>query len=395
MDPISADSHYTKSVMSTDIVVDYLGNVSWTMAAIFKSSCPFDVKHYPFDRQTCTLNFASWAYDGSKIDLVLNSEIGDQSYYMASNEWDLLRIRAEKNTIIYSCCPDAPAPFINIHISIERRPMFYVFNLILPCVLISSIALLGFYMPSDSGEKVTLGITSLLSTTVFLMLVAEGMPPTSEALPLIGIYYIVTIFLVSSATAMSVLTLNVHHQGVHGRPVPAFLQAIAFGFLARVLFVRIDPYHSITQHVRWVYQKKHSQQIQFLNHQCRHFRCSPERRIKQQHQQPAKPRVYSSSTDSSRSDTKISFSSPLEAETPLTSIPSMSHSPFRKPNEREADDFQYELLRVVNMVHAAIERNELRIAEKDRRTATELEWQQECCALAELMCQIIQRSTKM
>ena len=35
--------------------------------------------------------------------------------------------------------------------------MFQVFNLIIPCVLISLIALLSFYMPSDEGEKVTLG----------------------------------------------------------------------------------------------------------------------------------------------------------------------------------------------------------------------------------------------
>lgn len=31
-----------------------------------------------------------------------------------------------------------------------------------------------------------MGITTLLSMTVFLMLVAESMPPTSEVLPLIG-----------------------------------------------------------------------------------------------------------------------------------------------------------------------------------------------------------------
>ncbi|EYC06625.1 hypothetical protein Y032_0074g806 [Ancylostoma ceylanicum] len=302
----NADSQYTKSVMSTDIVVDYLGNVSWSAAAIFKSSCPLDVKHYPFDRQTCTLNYASWAYDGSKIDLLLNSEKGDQSNYMMSTEWNLLRISAEKNSVVYSCCPDAPYPFVNIHISIERRPMFYVFNLILPCVLISGIALLGFYMPSDSGEKVTLGITSLLSTTVFLMLVAEGMPPTSEALPLIGIYYGVTIFLVSLATAMTVLTLNVHHQGVHGCDVPPILQVIAFRFLARVLFVRIDPYHSITRHVRWLYQRDNPEQKEYLKQRCRHFRCSPERRIEQHHRSPAKPRVYSLPNGTPRPTKKVS-----------------------------------------------------------------------------------------
>ena len=37
----------------------------------------------------------------------------------------LLSTRAEKNAVVYSCCPE-PYPFVDIHISIERRPMFYV-----------------------------------------------------------------------------------------------------------------------------------------------------------------------------------------------------------------------------------------------------------------------------
>lgn len=81
-------------------------------------------------------------------------------------------------------------------------------------------------MPSNSGEKVTLGITSLLSTMVFLMLVAEHLPPTADALPLIGsfqllfkifllsiqilgVYYGVTIFIVSLETALTVLTVSI------------------------------------------------------------------------------------------------------------------------------------------------------------------------------------------
>ena len=54
------------------------------------------------------------------------------------------------------------------------------------CMFLHAVSCAGFYMPSDSGEKVTMGITTLLSMTVFLMLVAENMPPTSDVLPLIG-----------------------------------------------------------------------------------------------------------------------------------------------------------------------------------------------------------------
>ena len=39
----------------------------------------------------------------------------------------------------------------------RRRTLYYFFNLIVPCVLISSMALLGFTLPPDAGEKLTLG----------------------------------------------------------------------------------------------------------------------------------------------------------------------------------------------------------------------------------------------
>ncbi len=47
------------------------------------------------------------------------------------------------------------------------------------------LALLVFYVPSESGEKVTLGISALLSMTVFLMTIRESLPPTEQT-PLIS-----------------------------------------------------------------------------------------------------------------------------------------------------------------------------------------------------------------
>ena len=92
---------------------------------------------------------------------------------------------ASREVTFQPCCAE-PYPVIHFHVILERRSLFYMLNLVLPCVLISSIVLLGFFLPSDAGEKITLTITILLSLTVFLLLVAETIPPTSEVVPLIG-----------------------------------------------------------------------------------------------------------------------------------------------------------------------------------------------------------------
>lgn len=65
-------------------------------------------------------------------------------------------VPGKRNEIYYNCCPE---PYIDITfaIIIRRRTLYYFFNLIVPCVLIASMALLGFALPPDSGEKLSLG----------------------------------------------------------------------------------------------------------------------------------------------------------------------------------------------------------------------------------------------
>lgn len=54
-------------------------------------------------------------------------------------------------------------------------------------------------------------------------------------------YYGVTICLVSFATALTVFTLNIHHKGLRGSPVPGWLKRFVFGVLARLLRITLDP----------------------------------------------------------------------------------------------------------------------------------------------------------
>lgn len=55
-----------------------------------------------------------------------------------------------------------------------------------------------------------------------------------------GLYYGVSICLVSFASGLSVVTLNLHHRGLRGTAVPYYLRRIVLDCLARVVFLRFE-----------------------------------------------------------------------------------------------------------------------------------------------------------
>ena len=57
---------------------------------------------------------------------------------------------------------------------------------VFPCMMMSTLTVLVFCLPPDSGEKIALGVTVLLAFSVFMLAIAEKMPETSESIPLIG-----------------------------------------------------------------------------------------------------------------------------------------------------------------------------------------------------------------
>lgn len=107
------------------------------------------------------------------------------SNYVYSGEWELITIKVVRNAVTYACC-DEFFPDVTFTIIMRRRTLYYLFNIIFPCLWLTILSLLGFWLPPDSGEKITLGITVLLAFSVFMLLIAENMPATSEFVPLIG-----------------------------------------------------------------------------------------------------------------------------------------------------------------------------------------------------------------
>ncbi|XP_005399678.1 PREDICTED: acetylcholine receptor subunit epsilon isoform X3 [Chinchilla lanigera] len=93
---------------------------------------------------------------------------------------------------------------------IRRKPLFYVINIIVPCVLISGLVVLAYFLPAQAGgQKCTVSINVLLAQTVFLFLIAQKIPETSLSVPLLGKYLIFVMVVATLIVMNCVIVLNV------------------------------------------------------------------------------------------------------------------------------------------------------------------------------------------
>ncbi|KFP74152.1 Neuronal acetylcholine receptor subunit alpha-2, partial [Acanthisitta chloris] len=226
-----AVTHLTKAHLFYD------GRIKWMPPAIYKSSCSIDVTFFPFDQQNCKMKFGSWTYDKAKIDLVSMHSHVDQLDYWESGEWVIINAVGNYNSKKYECCTEI-YPDITYSFIIRRLPLFYTINLIIPCLLISCLTVLVFYLPSECGEKITLCISVLLSLTVFLLLITEIIPSTSLVIPLIGEYLLFTMIFVTLSIIITVFVLNVHHRSPRTHTMPDWVRRVFLDIVPRILFMK-------------------------------------------------------------------------------------------------------------------------------------------------------------
>ncbi|XP_072051067.1 LOW QUALITY PROTEIN: neuronal acetylcholine receptor subunit beta-4-like [Amphiura filiformis] len=232
----NADGNYEVTLMTKALLYS-TGYIYWLPPAIYKSSCKIDVRYFPFDQQECVMKFGSWTYDGDLVDLLPMTKNVDLEDYWESGEWDIIETPGEKHTVKYPCCDEIYTD-ITFNLVIRRKPLFYTVNLILPCVLISLLTVLVFYLPSDSGEKITLCISVLLALTVFLLLIAEIIPPTSLLIPLIGRYLLFTMVLVTLSIVITVIVLNIHYRAPSTHTMQPWVRRVFLEILPPILYMK-------------------------------------------------------------------------------------------------------------------------------------------------------------
>lgn len=156
--------------------------------------------------------------------------------YNENVEWDIINVTAVKKNKFYPCCEE-PYPYLQFTVTIRRKTLFYTINLILPIIAISTVTVLVFYLPSNSGEKITLSISILLALTVFFLLLSDISPPTSIVIPLIGKYLLFTMIMVTLSIFFTVYTLSIHYRSPATHKMSPWVRKIFTELLPKCLLM--------------------------------------------------------------------------------------------------------------------------------------------------------------
>lgn len=219
--------------------VNNKGTVYWLWGGRITATCKLDVTYFPRDRQACGLRLTPLAHTAAQVDLIAPEEVLTGNYEK-SGEWDLEDIIPTfgdiDNEVISAKDEKAVVVFQFV---LRRRLLFFLLNVIMPCAFVIIALLVTFWLPVDSGEKISLAVTSMLTFAVLLLVIADKTPQESTTSPILSQYLAIIMGVAALSLSTTAVVLNLHHSSSHSRP-PGFVRNIVFKIMAKILCVNTD-----------------------------------------------------------------------------------------------------------------------------------------------------------
>ncbi|CAC5417399.1 unnamed protein product [Mytilus coruscus] len=199
------------------------GQVDLNIGIVTKTGCTVDTTDFPFDEQTCEIMFTPWGYQSHEVEFLPTTTYARTDQFVENQEWELLSSSINTTSL-------SNRSILSLSITVKRRPIYFMINMIIPVVLLGVLNSLSFVLPPTAGERMGFATNIFLTFAVYLTILSQNLPETSKPMSNM-VYYLVIMLSVSSLTTfVTILSLRIYAKEEDNTPVPWILVYI-FGLL--------------------------------------------------------------------------------------------------------------------------------------------------------------------
>ncbi|CAJ0945375.1 unnamed protein product, partial [Mesorhabditis belari] len=158
------------------------GRVQTSDVYYSKILCSGRMDRFPFDIQFCDVSLMNFSVNQTVMRL--QAVRTESHFFMGNAEFHAT------NYIAASIKPQLIGFYNKLEfvISLERKTFYFIFVIVLPAALITTLTITGVMLPSSAeepGDPVNIGLTSLLALSITFTVVADNFPRSAKV-PLLG-----------------------------------------------------------------------------------------------------------------------------------------------------------------------------------------------------------------
>ncbi|MBW2259133.1 MAG: hypothetical protein JRF18_01585 [Deltaproteobacteria bacterium] len=144
-------------------------------------SQPLELREFPFDQQTFTIQLAAAGHGPHEVEMVLEPDwVSGIAERLSVPDWDILGWTTEGGP--FRLTPKGQAPIAGFAFSFEgkRKGGYFIIKVIIPLILIVAMSWIVFWIdPKESGVGISVAITTMLTLIAYRFAVGAEVPRVS------------------------------------------------------------------------------------------------------------------------------------------------------------------------------------------------------------------------
>lgn len=189
------------------------GQVDLNIGIVTRTTCIVDTTDFPFDTQTCYIKFTPWGYQSYEIDFDPTTTYARTDNFVPNQEWDLIDTSINSSVV-------GNISILTLTVKLERRPIYFMINMIIPVVLLGVLNSMSFVLPPTAGERMGFATNIFLTFAVYLTILAQNLPETSKPMSNMVYYLIIMLSISSITTFITILSLRIYAKEEDNGDVP-------------------------------------------------------------------------------------------------------------------------------------------------------------------------------